>query len=111
MYMQNTCSAHGPFFPAYQGERCPLCVQREVEEMLGFFEHWLSQGMYEQADERLKFLLVDTVAPAALLAALTITHHEKHKFKHREAFLARVEARLIKTLGAERAESLLRNRR
>lgn len=56
MYMQNTCSAHGLFFPSYQGERCPACVQREVEEMLAYFEHWLHQDMYEQADERLKYI-------------------------------------------------------
>lgn len=111
MYMQNTCSSHGPFFPAYQGDRCPSCEVREAEEVLALFEHWLHQGMYEQVDDLLQVFLVDKVGPAALVAALTITSHEKAKFKHREAFVARVEARLTQTIGAERTEILLRNRR
>ena len=119
MYMQNTCSAHGPFFPQHQGDRCPLCKigeerkqaeQRLVEEVLATFEHWLRQSMFEQADELLLNLKID-LPPAVLIAALSITFHAKDTLKHREAFLARVETKLKTELGNVRAEELLRTRR
>lgn len=111
MYMQNTCSVHGMFFPTYQGERCPGCVQREVETLLKHFEERLRSGDYTNVDRRLESCEVEKAAPATLLAALSITAHEPHMFQHRAAFLARVEARLIETLGPERATKLLEHRR
>jgi len=117
MYMQNTCSAHGPFFPAHQGDPCPACKteqyrqQKQTEEALAGFEHWLHQDMFLQVDDLLQTFRIEKFCPAALLAILSITYHAKDKLKHRDTFLARVEVQLRAELGDERTGNLLRTRR
>jgi hypothetical protein len=86
-------------------------MQREVEGVLAAFEHFLNEGLFLSVDNDLKTFDVERVAPATLVAILSITSHAKDKLKHRDAFLARAEARLVATLGAERAEALLKSRR
>lgn len=88
-----------------------LHEQREGEEVLAGFEHWLSQSMFQQADDLLRILRIEKCSPAALLAVLAITFYAKDKLQHRDDFLARVEALLISQLGAPRAAALLANRR
>lgn len=110
-YMQNTCSVHGPFFPEYQGDRCPICTQRSVEVLLARYERLLSAGNFAEVDRLLKVFPVDTASPLALVTITSITFHGKDQLHERTDFLARTEARLRGTLGDERAEKLLEHRR
>lgn len=111
MYMQNTCSVHGPFFPQYQSDRCPICVQRSAEVLLARYERLLSAGNFAEVDRQLKTFPVDDASPLTLLAITSITFHSKDRLQERVDFLTRAEARLRATLGNERADNLLRYRR
>jgi len=76
-------------------------------------EAMLRAGEYKSVDTWLR-TCIDAASepqPAVLLGILTITFYGKPHLKEREAFLQYAQAILIKRLGAERTENLLKNRR
>lgn len=85
--------------------------QRQTEEALAGFEHWLSQDMFLQVDDLLQTLRIEKFCAAALLAVIAITFHARDKLKHRDGFLQRVEVKLRAELGNARTDDLLKNRR
>jgi hypothetical protein len=85
--------------------------QSAVEKLLGRLEADLRAGRPESVDVILKRLDVERLAPAVLVAALTITVPAKSVLREREGFLERVEELLRRSLGNDRAAALLATRR
>lgn len=85
--------------------------QRAIEALLLRLEEDLHAGRFATVDDVLNRLDVHRVAPGVLVAALTITGHARAELRHRAAFVARAEQALVSALGADRAATLLTNRR
>lgn len=113
MYMQSTCSEHGPFFPEHQGDPCPICKadRKFLFDFVKQLERMLYHGQFVEVDALIRTMPNHTSTPPILIGTLSLTYYAKPYLKERDAFLARAEAKLKADLGDERAESLLKNRR
>jgi hypothetical protein len=85
--------------------------QAAMEKLLERLEADLRADRPGLVDAILKRLDVQRLAPAVLIAALTITVPAKGALREREGFLRRVESFLGSTLGKDRAAALLATRR
>jgi hypothetical protein len=87
--------------------------QKQAENAVAGFEHWLHQDMFTQADELLMLYKnkIENWPPVVLLGILSITFPAKDRLKNHDDFLRRAEAKLRADLGDVRANDLLRHRR
>lgn len=85
--------------------------QAAVEKLLARLEDDLRTNKLRIVDDILKRLDVEKLAPAVLIAVLTITLPAKGDLHEREGFLNRVDTLLRRNLGDDRTAALLASRR
>jgi hypothetical protein len=85
--------------------------QAEAESWLVRIERLLTMGAFYEASELLRKLDVDQLGSATLVSLAAITFHAKDHLNSRLGFIERVELALTDRFGAERAASLLKERR
>jgi len=85
--------------------------QRAIEFVLVHLERSLRRAQWRSVDDVMTRLDVNRLTPAVVVAVLSITVPAKAFLKARRAFLERAEGFLSKSLGQERARSLLVTRR
>ena len=101
--------------PGIVEELYQLCAQHReqeaVERLLAQFDINLRAGRFSLVDEILAEADVRRLGSAVLVAALSITLPARDSLVQRAAFLARTEAALRESIGAERTAALLATRR
>lgn len=85
--------------------------QNEAESWLAKIEKMLSLWHFTSVDEMLRKINTDQLGSATLISLASITSYAKAKLSARAAFIERVELTLTDRFGAERTESLLKERR
>ncbi len=98
----------------FLNELYELCAQnreqRAVERFLVRLEADLREGRFPAVDAFMELVEVNRLAPAVLLATLSITLPAKQSLAKRAAFLVRVDVELRRCIGDERAHALLARR-
>ena len=83
----------------------------KTRDVLDAYEPELRFHAFGEVDLMLDGEIPENDSPEEILVILTITSYAKDKLSRREAYLERAERALVAKLGADRAASLLENRR
>lgn len=85
--------------------------ESEIDRYVDLFELLLRNAKFSDVNEALGTLAPDAMAPASVLAVLTLTWYARDQLTFRPAFVILADLSLRRRLGDERALALLKNRR